>query len=56
MSIFLLSSTLEDDLHKMNSFWWDNNNQQKRGIDWLNWDKMTMKKNWRNGIQTLTCL
>lgn len=28
----------------MNSFWWDSNNQQRRDINLLSWDKITMKK------------
>lgn len=45
MSVYLLPSTLQDEIQKMmNSFWWSSNNQDKRGINWLNWDKMTMRK------------
>lgn len=37
MSVFLLPSTLEDNLQKMkNSFWWDLKNNS-RGIHWMSW-------------------
>lgn len=28
----------------MNSFWWENKNGSFRRINWLNWEKLTMKK------------
>ena len=28
----------------MNSFWWDSKKGVAPGINWLNWKKMTMKK------------
>jgi len=44
MSVFLLPSTLEEELQKMmNYFLWGNNNPLK-GIKWLSWDKLLMKK------------
>jgi hypothetical protein len=36
MSIFLLPSTLIDDIEKMlNSFWWGHRNESARGSHWL---------------------
>ena len=28
----------------MNSFWWDSNDVNKRGISWLSWEKLTVHK------------
>lgn len=45
MSVYLLLSSIQDGLQKMmNSFWWGSNKQQRKDINWFNWDKMTMKK------------
>lgn len=45
MHVFLLLATLEDELQKMmNNFWWGSNAQSRKGINWLNRDKLTMKK------------
>jgi len=42
---FLLPSTLEEELQRMiNSFWWGSKDQTIRGINWLSWEKLTMKK------------
>lgn len=47
MSIFLLPTSLEDELQKMmNSFWWGSNSHSKKDINWLNWDKLTMIKDY----------
>lgn len=54
MSVFLLPSTLEDELHKMmNSFWWSSTKQPRRGINWLNWDKLSMKEFGGTGFRHL---
>jgi hypothetical protein len=45
MSSFLLPSTLGEEIQRMlNSFWWGSNRSNGRGINWLNWDKLTMRK------------
>lgn len=44
MSVFLLPSSLEDELQKrMNSFWWGSSRQMRKDINWLSWDKLVMK-------------
>lgn len=44
MSVFLLPSTLQDELEKMmNSFQWGNKNQSRRGMH-RKLGKLTMKK------------
>lgn len=44
MSVFLLPSTSKDELQKMmNSFWWGSKNNS-RGIHWMSWDKLFVKK------------
>jgi hypothetical protein len=45
MSTFLLPTTLGEEIQRMiNSFWWGSNRRQGRGINWLSWDKLTMRK------------
>jgi hypothetical protein len=45
MSTFLLPTTLGDEIQRMlNSFWWGSNREQNKGINWLSWDKLTMRK------------
>nr|KYP47844.1 hypothetical protein KK1_030479 [Cajanus cajan] len=45
MSTFLLPTSLEDEIQRMlNSFWWGSNHHTGRGIKWLSWDKLTMRK------------
>lgn len=45
MSTFLLPTSLGEEIQKMiNSFWWGSNRRQGRGINWLRWDKLTMRK------------
>lgn len=45
MNVFLKLATLKEQLQKMiNSFWWGNNKRSSKGMNWLNWDKLTMKK------------
>jgi len=45
MSSFLLPSTLREEIQRMmNSFCWGSNQNNGRGINWLKWDKLTMRK------------
>jgi ribonuclease HI len=45
MSVFLLPSSIGDDIEKMlNSFWWGSKGDRKHGIRWMSWDKLTMRK------------
>jgi len=45
MSTFLLPTSLGEEIQQMiNSFWWGSNRRQRKGINWLNWDKLTMRK------------
>lgn len=45
MSTFLLPTSLGEEIQKMiNSFWWGTNRRNGRGIHWLSWDKLTMRK------------
>jgi hypothetical protein len=46
MSVFLISSSLCDEIEKMmNSFWWGHNKEQSKRIHWLSWDRRSMPKN-----------
>jgi hypothetical protein len=45
MSKFLLPTTLGEEIQKMiNLFWWGSNRKQGKGINRLNWDKLTTRK------------
>jgi hypothetical protein len=45
MSIFLIPSSLCDEIEKMmNSFWWGHNKEQSKGIHWLSWERLAMHK------------
>jgi hypothetical protein len=45
MSTILLPESLGEELERMiNSFWWGSNKTQGRGINWLRWEKLTMRK------------
>nr|KYP39960.1 Putative ribonuclease H protein At1g65750 family [Cajanus cajan] len=45
MSTFLLPTSLEDEIQRrLNSFWWGSNHHTGRGIKWLSWEKLTMRK------------
>lgn len=45
MSTFLLSSTLLDDLHVMlNKCWWENGGDSAKGVKWMHWEKMYVRK------------
>lgn len=47
MSIYLLPSSLGDEIQKMlNSFWWGSKNGDTKGIKWLSWNKLSMPKCW----------
>jgi len=49
MSVFLLPSTLEDELEKiMNSFWWGKRSEATRGINWE-------KGGWQYEFQISSC-
>lgn len=40
MSTFLLSSNLLDELQRMlNSFWWGSNENVRKGVKWMKWEK-----------------
>lgn len=46
MSIFLLPSSLSNEIEKMmNSFWWGHNRDKVGGMSWLSWDRLSMSKN-----------
>ena len=46
LSIFLLPSTLFEEIEKMiNALWWGNGGNSNRVIHWLSWDKLTVHKN-----------
>nr|KYP76366.1 Putative ribonuclease H protein At1g65750 [Cajanus cajan] len=45
MSTFLLPTTLSNEIQRMmNSFWWGSNRNAGHGIHWLNWEKVSMRK------------
>lgn len=45
MSIFLLPSSLSDEIEKiMNSFWWGHNCSGSKGMNWISWDRLSMAK------------
>jgi len=45
MSVYLLPTSLKEQIQKMmNSFWWGSKVGSRKGINWLNWEKLTMKK------------
>jgi hypothetical protein len=45
MSIFLLPSSLCDEIEKMlNSCWWGHSSSRNKGIYWLSWEKLSMHK------------
>jgi hypothetical protein len=45
MSTFLLPTTLGEEIQRMlNSFWWGSNRGSGKGINWLSWEKLTMRK------------
>jgi hypothetical protein len=46
MSIFLIPSTLCDEIEKMmNSFWWGHFGSHNKGIHWFSWERLSMHKN-----------
>jgi hypothetical protein len=54
MSIFLLPSTLINDIEKMlNSFWWGHSNENARGLHWLSWERLCEQGLWWYGFQNL---
>ncbi|GAU17355.1 hypothetical protein TSUD_232310 [Trifolium subterraneum] len=45
MSIFLIPSSVIDDIEKMlNSFWWGHNRAQSKGIRWMSWERLSVHK------------
>lgn len=45
MSTFLLPSTLIDELQIMlNKFWWGNDSHESKGVKWMKWEKIYVKK------------
>jgi hypothetical protein len=47
MSVFLLPMSIGDEIEKMlNSFWWGIKEDGSKGIRWMSWDKLTMRKEW----------
>jgi hypothetical protein len=45
MSSILLPESLGEELEKIiNSFWWGSNKASGRGINWLRWEKLAMRK------------
>jgi hypothetical protein len=45
MSTILLPETLGEELERMiNSFWWGSNKASGKGINWLRWEKLAMRK------------
>ncbi|XP_058760595.1 uncharacterized protein LOC131633933 [Vicia villosa] len=56
MNIFLLPSSLSDEIEKMmNSFWRGHNRDRAKGFHWLSWDRLSMtKKNGGMGFKNLS--
>jgi hypothetical protein len=47
MGVFLLPTSIGDEIERMlNSFWWGAKGDNKKGIRWMSWDKLTMRKEW----------
>lgn len=45
ISIYLLPLSLDDEIEKMmNSLRWGTNTVDKKGINWLSWEKMVVRK------------
>lgn len=45
MSTFLFPSMLLDELQRMmNSFWWGNNEDSSKGIKWMKWERVCVRK------------
>lgn len=48
MSVFILPTTLGEEIQKMiNCFWWDSNRNNGCGGNWLNWDLLAMRKEYK---------
>lgn len=46
MNVFLLPPSLGEEIERMmNCFWWGSNRRGVRGISWLRWDKMIVRRN-----------
>jgi hypothetical protein len=47
VGVFLLPTSLEEEIERMlNSFWWGANGGNRKGIRWMSWDILTMRKEW----------
>jgi hypothetical protein len=45
MSVFILYSSFINKIEKMmNSFWWDHNSSNSRGLHWLSWERLFTPK------------
>lgn len=45
MSMYLIPPSLRDEIQQiMNSFFWRNSQGQNKGINWMEWDKLTISK------------
>lgn len=45
MSVYLFPPSLGEDIERlMNYFWWGSNRGNGRGINWLRWDKLVVRK------------
>jgi len=45
MSSFLFPTSLGDEIQKMlDSFWWGSDRQSGKGINWMRWDRVAMRK------------
>lgn len=45
MSVFKLPSDLTKDLERMiTKYWWHSNSKEKKGITWMNWDRLSRHK------------
>lgn len=45
MSVFLLPHELCKDLEKlMSKFWWKSSNNMEKGIHWMRWERMSIRK------------
>nr|KYP48093.1 Transposon TX1 uncharacterized [Cajanus cajan] len=45
MGVFLIPTYLGEEIQRMlKSFWWGSNKKRNKGIHWLNWEKLSMRK------------
>ncbi|KAK9151020.1 hypothetical protein Syun_009329 [Stephania yunnanensis] len=57
MGTFLVPKLTCDALEKMmNSFWWGSREEEKKGINWMNWNRLFVQKEDRGmGFKNLHC-